>query len=155
MDIPLGTHTRTQARPASLRQSRIWDDAVAGIGDARDAAAALLARVRPTLSRRSVQDAQLVVSELVTNAAKHAPGPCALHLELLPDATALSVTVTDTSAAPPLPRPPDPCRVGGHGLHLVTMLSRGIEVTWLTHGKRVSATVPLTAEQEGRGVSRP
>ncbi|MGW7822190.1 ATP-binding protein [Streptomyces puniciscabiei] len=146
MDIPFGTHTRTQVRPAPLRYSRTWDDAVAGIGDARDAVAALLARVRPAPTRRSVQDARLVVSELVTNVAKHAPGPCTLSLELLPGAGALRITVSDTSTDPPLRRPPDPRRVGGHGLHLVAMLSRALEVTWLPHGKRVTATVPLTAE---------
>ncbi|MER6061465.1 MULTISPECIES: ATP-binding protein [unclassified Streptomyces] len=147
MDIPLGTHMRTQARPALLRHSRTWDDAVAGIGEARDAVAALLARVRPAPPRRSVQDARLVASELVTNVAKHAPGPCTLSLEVLPDADALSITVSDTSTDPPQPRPPDPRRVGGHGLHLVGMLSRALEVTRLPHGKRITATVPLTAEK--------
>ncbi|MER6571332.1 ATP-binding protein [Streptomyces sp. NPDC001093] len=148
MDIPPGTHTRTRARPALLRCSRTWDDAVAAIGDARDAVAALLAEVRPAPPRRAVQDARLVTSELVTNVAKHAPGPCTLSLEVLPGAGALHITVSDTSPDPPLRRPPDPRRVGGHGLHLVAMLSRALEVTWLPHGKRVSATVPLTTEEQ-------
>ncbi|MEU7301277.1 ATP-binding protein [Streptomyces sp. NPDC007189] len=146
MDMTLGTHTTTQARPAPLRYSRTWDSAAAGIADARDAVAALLSRVRPAPGKRSVQDAQLVVSELVTNVAKHAPGPCAVRLELPPDAAALRITVTDTSPDPPLRRPPDPRRVGGHGLHLVTMLSNALEVTRLSYGKRVTAIVPLTAE---------
>ncbi|MEU2714389.1 ATP-binding protein [Streptomyces sp. NPDC007205] len=144
MDIP---HATTQDRPVHLRYSRTWGTGAVGIGDARDAVAALLSRVRPAPARRSVQDAQLVVSELVTNAAQHAPGPCALRLELLPGATALRIAVADTSAELPRRRPPDPCRVGGHGLHLVAMLSRGLEVTWLRHGKQVTATVPLTAEE--------
>ncbi|MEV6839265.1 ATP-binding protein [Streptomyces sp. NPDC051133] len=145
MDIPLRTHaTTTQARPGHLRYSRTWHTGVTSIADARDAVAALLSRARPAPDRRSVQDAQLVVSELVTNAAQHAPGPCALLLELLPGAAALCVTVTDTCARPPRRRPPDPGRVGGHGLHLVSMLTRGLEVTSLPHGKRVTATVPLT-----------
>ncbi|MFF3918109.1 ATP-binding protein [Streptomyces sp. NPDC001852] len=148
MDISFGTHARTQADPTPLRCSRAWDDAAAGIADARDAVATLLARVRPAPPRRAVQDARLVVSELVTNVAKHAPGPCTLSLELLPEAGALRITVSDTSTDTPLRRPPDPRRVGGHGLHLVAMLSRALEVTWLPHGKRVTATVPLTAEQE-------
>ncbi|CUW26058.1 MULTISPECIES: ATP-binding protein [Streptomyces] len=143
MDIPLRTHATTQDRPAPLRYSRTWGTGVSSIAEARDAVAALLARVRPALGRRPVQDAQIVVSELVTNAAQHAPGPCALRLELLPGASALRVTVTDTSPEPPRRHPPDPRRVGGHGLHLVAMLSRGLEVTWLSRGKRVSATVPL------------
>ncbi|MEU0007293.1 ATP-binding protein [Streptomyces sp. NPDC006314] len=146
MDIPLRTHATTQDRPASLRYSRTWDTGVTDIADARDAVATVLSRVRPAPERRSVQDAQLVVSELVTNAAKHAPGPCALRLEVMPDASAVRITVTDTSDEPPRRRPPDPRRVGGHGLHLVTMLSTDLEVTRFSHGKRVTATVPLTCE---------
>ncbi|MGW2424058.1 ATP-binding protein [Streptomyces sp. NPDC001709] len=147
MDFPLRAHATTQARPEPARCGRAWDAGAVGIGDARDAVAALLSRVRPAPARRAVQDAQIVVSELVTNAARHAPGPCALHLSLLPDATALRITVTDTSTALPHRRPPDPRRIGGHGLHLVAVLSRGLEVTRLPHGKRVTATVPLTAEE--------
>ncbi|WP_369386989.1 ATP-binding protein [Streptomyces sp. CG1] len=145
MDIPLGTHPTTRTRP--LCYSRAWDTGVPPIADARDAVAALLSRLRPAPARRSVQDAQLVVSELLTNAARHAPGPCALRLELTPAGAALRVSVTDTSTEPPRRRPPDPLRIGGHGLFLVAMLSRGLEVTWLPHGKRVTATVPLTAEE--------
>jgi anti-sigma regulatory factor (Ser/Thr protein kinase) len=149
MDIPLRTHATTQARPALLHYSRTWDAGVSSIAEARDAVAALLSRARPAPGRRPVQDAQLVVSELVTNAAKHAPGPCALGLELLPGATALRITVTDTSRQPPRRRPPDPRRIGGHGLHLVAMLSHGLEVTWLARGKRVTATVPLVPAAAG------
>lgn len=137
----------TQARSVPLRYHHTWDAGASGIAEARDAVAALLAKVRPALGRRPVQDAQLVVSELVTNAAKHAPGPCALRLELL--AGALRVSVTDTSRQPPRRRPPDPRRIGGHGLNLVSMLSRGLEVTWLPQGKRVSTTVPLLAAEAG------
>ncbi|MBL1082569.1 ATP-binding protein [Streptomyces actinomycinicus] len=143
MDIPLRTHAITQARPAHLRYSRTWDAGVSSIAEARDAVGALLARARPAPGRRSVQDAQLVVSELVTNAAKHAPGPCALRLELPPGAGTLLITVTDTSRQAPRRRTPDPGRIGGHGLLLVSMLSRELEVTWLPRGKRVTATVPL------------
>ncbi|MFH8342280.1 ATP-binding protein [Streptomyces sp. AM6-12] len=146
MDISLRTHPRTQDRG----YSRTWDTGTCSSAEARDAVAALLAAARPAPVRRSVQDAQLVVSELVTNAQKHAPGPCALSLELGPGAHALRICVTDTSAEPPSPRSPDPGRVGGHGLHLVTMLSRDLEVTVLPEGgKRVTATVPLVAEGTG------
>ncbi|OIK27837.1 ATP-binding protein [Streptomyces malaysiense] len=141
MDISLRTHPRTQ----DLGYSRTWDTGMCSSADARDAVAALLAAARPAPLRRSVQDAQLVVSELLTNAEKHAPGPCALSLELRPGARSLRICVTDTSTTPPHRRPPDPGRVGGHGLHLVTMLSRSLEVTELPEGKRVTATVPLVA----------
>ncbi|MER6430812.1 ATP-binding protein [Streptomyces sp900105245] len=144
MDIPLRTYATMQDRPAPLCYSRTWENGVSSIGDARDAVADLLGRARPAPDRRSVQDAQLVVSELVTNAAKHAPGPCALRLELLPGSTALRVCVTDTSGKPLRQRPPDPRRVGGHGLRLVSKLAAALEVTRLARGKRVTATVPLT-----------
>nr|WP_145489691.1 MULTISPECIES: ATP-binding protein [Streptomyces] len=145
MDISLRTHPRTQ----DLGYSRTWDTGRCSSADARDAVAALLAAAHPAPLRRSVQDAQLVVSELVTNAEKHAPGPYALSLELRPGGHALRICVTDTSTSPPHPRPPDPGRVGGHGLHLVTMLSRDLEVTMLPEGKRVTATVPLVTEGGG------
>ncbi|MES4891110.1 ATP-binding protein [Streptomyces sp. NPDC096012] len=149
MDIPLRTHTTTQDRPAPLRSSRTWGSGVTSIADARDAVATLLSRVEPAPDRRSVQDAQLVVSELVTNATKHAPGPCELGLEVPPDASQVRISVTDTSAEQPRRRPPDPRRVGGHGLHLVTMLSSDLEVTPLPRGKRITATVRLTGRQSG------
>lgn len=147
MDISVRTHATTQNDRTSLRYSRTWDPGITGIAVARDAVATVLSRARPAPGRRSVQDAQLVVSELVTNAAKHAPGPCTLRLEVLPGACAVRVTVTDTSAEPPRRRPSDPRRVGGHGLHLVTMLTTDLDVTRLSHGKRVTATVPLGGEQ--------
>ncbi|MCS0604832.1 ATP-binding protein [Streptomyces sp. LP11] len=149
MDIPLTKQATAPHRPPALRYSRTWDTGVTGIGDARDAVAALLSRARPAPDRRSVQDAQLTVSELVTNAAKHAPGPCGLRLEVTPDGSAVRISVTDTSAEPPLRRPPDPRRVGGHGLHLVTMLATELEVIPLPQGKRVTATVPLTGAPAG------
>ncbi|MEU6671349.1 ATP-binding protein [Streptomyces sp. NPDC046727] len=149
MNIPLRTHATTQDRATPLRYSRTWATGVSGIAEARDAVAALLARARPAPGRRPVQDAQLVVSELVTNAAQHAPGPCALRLELLPGAMALRVSVTDTSRQPPRRRPHDPRRIGGHGLHLVAMLARDLEVTRLPHGKRVTVTVPLVPAAAG------
>nr|WP_240468354.1 hypothetical protein [Streptomyces dangxiongensis] len=59
------------------------------------------------------------------------------------------MSVTDTSRNPPRRRPVDPRRVGGHGLHLVATVSRGLDVTWLPRGKRISATVPLLAAEAG------
>ncbi|MDO0929235.1 ATP-binding protein [Streptomyces sp. TG1A-8] len=143
MDTHLRTHATTRTRPAPLHYSRTWDTAASCIADSREAVGALLARARPAPGRRALQDAQLVVSELVTNAVKHAPGPLGLRLEVSPDAVALRITVTDTSTQAPRQRPPDPRRVGGHGLHLVNLLCDGLEVTPLPHGKRVTATVAL------------
>ncbi|WP_129311375.1 ATP-binding protein [Streptomyces sp. L2] len=144
MDIPLGARATVRPRPALLRQSLNWDYGPPCLAEARNAVRALLARAEPAPGRRAVQDAQLVVSELVTNAIRHAPGPGTLRLELAPDAATLRISVIDTSTDPPLPRPPDPGRVGGHGLRLVTLLSTGLRTTPVPGGKRVTATVALT-----------
>ncbi|MFC9284482.1 ATP-binding protein [Streptomyces collinus] len=149
MDIPVSTRATTRTRPESLRHSRTWVAGAPCIAEARDAVDALLSRAHLAPERRAVQDAQLVVSELVTNAVKHAPGPCELGLELSAEGDELRITVTDTSAEPPRARPADPGRVGGHGLNLVNLLSDGLQVTPLPHGKRVAATVPLTGDHGG------
>ncbi|MGV9341123.1 ATP-binding protein [Streptomyces sp. NPDC003688] len=151
MDLPFRTHTTTGTRlpartgaAAPPRVKREWDAGVPSLSEAREAVGGLLARVRPVPARRVVQDAQLVVSELVTNAFKHAAGPFALLLELSPDGSTLRIGVTDGSPDPPRPQPPDPGRIGGHGLRLVTLLCAALEVTPLHGGKQVTATLPLT-----------
>lgn len=150
MDLPFRTQTTGTRLPARigttapLRARREWDAGVPSLSEAREAVGALLARVGPVPARRVVQDAQLVVSELVTNAFKHAAGPFALLLELSPDGGALRIGVTDGSPDPPRPQPPDPGRIGGHGLRLVTLLCATWEVTPHHGGKQVTATLPLT-----------
>ncbi|MFJ9973792.1 ATP-binding protein [Streptomyces sp. NPDC090621] len=143
MDLPLMADTMTRTAPDVPRYCRSWDADTASLPEARNAVADLLARVRPAPSARTVQDAQLVASELVTNALKHAPGPFTLRLEVVPDPAALRISVTDASPEPPRHRPPDPERVGGHGLRLVGLLCGALEVVPLGRGKRVTATVAL------------
>ncbi|WP_239072626.1 ATP-binding protein [Streptomyces bauhiniae] len=133
----------TRTTPELPRYSRRWDADTASLPEARNAAADLLARVRPAPSARAVQDAQLVASELVTNALKHAPGPFTLHMEVVPGPSALRISVTDSSPRAPRHRPADPERVGGHGLRLVSMLCGALEVVPLGRGKRVTASVAL------------
>ncbi|MGW5336491.1 ATP-binding protein [Streptomyces bauhiniae] len=143
MDLPLMADTMTRTTPELPRYSRRWDTDTASLPEARNAVADLLARVRPAPSGRAVQDAQLVASELVTNALKHAPGPFTLHMEVVPEPAALRISVTDSSPRPPRHRPPDPERVGGHGLRLVSLLCGTLEVTPLGRGKRITASVAL------------
>ncbi len=83
--------------------------------------------------------AQLVVSELVTNARKYAPGPCGVNIEWA--GAVLEITVWDTDPALPVVRAADPGRVGGHGLEIVTALCEGFEVRREPFGKRVTARV--------------
>ncbi|MFC9330083.1 ATP-binding protein [Kitasatospora sp. NPDC057015] len=84
---------------------------------------------------------RLVVSELVTNAVKYAPGPCLLDLELTVDD--IRVTVWDTEARLPAPRSPDPARIGQHGLEIVLAVCRRYDIERHAGGKRVRAHLPL------------
>ncbi|MET9378260.1 ATP-binding protein [Streptomyces sp. NPDC002992] len=88
-----------------------------------------------------VDAARLVVSELVTNVVKYAPGPCRLELALRTDA--LEICVHDTHPVTPVARPRDPDRLGQHGMEIVLALCAGLEVETASHGKRIRAKVPL------------
>ncbi|MEU6809993.1 ATP-binding protein [Streptomyces sp. NPDC046831] len=135
----------TDRRATALRYGATYGAGAAPIADARRAVHVLLDRAARAfgtrVSTRTEQEAQLVVSELVTNAVRHAPGPCGLVLAA--DGERLSITVRDTS--PALPRVHERCgsRVGGHGLHLVRSCSRALRVTGLPGGKEITAEVAL------------
>ncbi|MFI8370033.1 ATP-binding protein [Streptomyces sp. NPDC085466] len=104
------------------------------------------------VSERAMGAVQLVVSELVTNARKYAPGPCLLTLELREGC--VDVTVWDSSTAVPLLMAPDPERVGQHGLEIVTALCRGFEVHREPVGKRVKVTLVLADDPGGDPAGR-
>ncbi|KPI32811.1 hypothetical protein OV320_2022 [Actinobacteria bacterium OV320] len=94
-----------QERAAPLRYSAAWDTEDVSIAEARAAVRTLLADAGHHPDDRPSHDAQLVVTELVANALRHAPGPGDLALEVTPDAALLHITVRDSSP-PPLPPPP-------------------------------------------------
>ncbi|MER7625254.1 ATP-binding protein [Streptomyces sp. NPDC126503] len=94
------------------------------------------------VSADAVDVVQLVVSELVTNVRRHAPGPFLLTLKV--HSQAVAVTVWDTEPDLPLPRPADPARVGQHGLEIVMALCRSFAIHREPVGKRITATVALT-----------
>ncbi|WP_051852637.1 ATP-binding protein [Streptomyces aureocirculatus] len=116
------------------------------IGAARDLARGFLTDVQAVhglpVSGRAMGTVQLVVSELVTNARKYAPGPCLLTLEVQDGAVA--VTVWDSGTALPAILPPDPARVGQHGLEIVIAVCEGFAVHREPVGKRITAVVALT-----------
>ncbi|TXJ79128.1 ATP-binding protein [Streptomyces lavendulae] len=144
MVTPLSQQTtREQGLPLPLRYSMAWDATHTSITDARRAVRVLLDEAGHHPDQRPSQDAQLVVSELVTNAIRHAPGPGALTLELTSDATLLRITVRDSSSRPPVLPTPDPGRPGGHGLRLVTLLCDRLQHTALTTGKQIVAQLRL------------
>ncbi|MEU9593932.1 ATP-binding protein [Streptomyces sp. NPDC048219] len=121
------------------------------VADARNFALRFLAEAQtagePTLTARVLEAAQLVVSELVTNAVKYGSGPIGLTLVLSEDT--LSVTVRDGGSTLPERRPADPRRVGQHGLEIVAALSQDLEVQQEETGKRVTARIAL---EERRGL---
>lgn len=104
------------------------------------------------VSKRAMGMVQLVVSELVTNARKYAPGPCLLTLEI--SQGAVEVTVWDSSTTLPLILPPDPARVGQHGLEIVMAVCRSFEVHREPVGKRVRTAVVLADDPGGDAAGR-
>ncbi|MEU7058039.1 ATP-binding protein [Streptomyces sp. NPDC046197] len=118
------------------------------IAEARRFAAEFLGGVRARrglpVSTRAEEVTQLVVSELVTNARKHASGPVLLELRVAGDV--VEVGVVDSDPALPVANGPDPRRVGRHGLEIVRAVSRGFDVRRGPLGKRVSARVALADE---------
>ncbi|MFJ5708602.1 ATP-binding protein [Streptomyces sp. NPDC093105] len=91
-----------------------------------------------------VELAQLVVSELVTNAIRHTAGPCRLLLELGRDI--LEISVFDQEQAAPVPRGHDPRRIGQHGVEIVVAVCESLTVEPAPEGKRVRARLSLLPE---------
>ncbi|WP_329274235.1 ATP-binding protein [Streptomyces sp. NBC_00691] len=90
---------------------------------------------------------QLVVSEMVTNARKYAPGPCLLTLEV--NEGAVKVTVWDSAPTLPMARAGDPGRVGQHGLEIIMAVCRSVEMHREPVGKRIKAAISLSDDQLG------
>jgi anti-sigma regulatory factor (Ser/Thr protein kinase) len=121
------------------------------IAQARRLAADFLARVQAELGlpvyRRALDAVQLVVSELVTNACKYAPGPVLMELRIT-DAL-VEVTVWDSEPSLPLARAANAGRVGRHGLEIVTALAQSIEARREPVGKRIIVGIALTDTPDG------
>jgi hypothetical protein len=87
-------------------------------------ARAAMARLWPTSRReRDVrQDGLVVVSELTSNAVRHAGGPFTVSMAL--SAQRFAVGVTDDSRQEPVLLPAATAQTGGRGMHLVASLSK-------------------------------
>ncbi|MBT3150215.1 ATP-binding protein [Streptomyces sp. CHD11] len=131
----------------SLRASYALDGDGAWIAQARQLAAAFLSRARAEdgspVPTRVVEVTQLVVSELVTNARKYAPGPVGLDLRLAGDA--VEVIVHDGNPEAPVARNADPGRVGQHGLEIVMAVAQALDVRQEAAGKSITARISLLA----------
>lgn len=111
------------------------------------AVAAARAVVRATLGEwglDSVEDtAALLVSELVTNALRHASGPIGLRLERERDGDALLVEVSDPLPDPPRKRVAGKDDESGRGLQLVACSARRWGARRGRTGKTVWFELPL------------
>ncbi|MEV6806656.1 ATP-binding protein [Streptomyces sp. NPDC051132] len=121
------------------------------IAEARRRAADFLARVQREyglpVSARALDVTRLVVSELVTNARKYAPGPVLLELRIV--GGLIEVAVWDGEPVLPVARAADPGRVGQHGLEIVLAVVQGFEVRKEPVGKRIIARIALADDPDG------
>lgn len=100
-------------------------------------------------------DTELLVSELVANAAEHARTP--IGLTIRPHVTpagqrGIACEVTDTSPVLPVRRQPGPDRERGRGLAIVAALATTSGCTTTTRGK--TAWFTLTAQHAVPGTGR-
>lgn len=99
-------------------------------------------RYAKTLAAPCADDAELVVSELVANAAEHGGSPCRLRLRA--HTGRLVVEVHDDSAAGPVTRPGSTVAERGRGLTLVHALADRVRVSpGRDGGKTVTAVLPV------------
>ncbi|MEW2512860.1 ATP-binding protein [Streptomyces sp. NPDC046870] len=121
------------------------------IAHARHLAAGFLARVQTghglPVSKRAMDLTQLVVSELVTNAHKYAPGPVLLDLRVIGDM--VEVAVWDSDPTLPIARAADVGRVGQHGMEIVMAVVQGFEAQREPVGKRITARIALADDPGG------
>ena len=130
---------------AALHCGAAWAEGAVRAADARRDLRVFLARAsrsgRAAFPASLVVDAELVVSELVTNALRHAPGPCGLKLHLTD--RELVIAVSDASREVPLAKKPDRYSVGGRGLPLVRAVSDRVAITPHKTGKQITAYLRL------------
>ncbi len=132
-----------QAGPPSLRAVHELDGKAGTVTEARVLTRAFLDACVPSLEVQACEDALLLVSELVSNAVRHAPGPCTLTLTH--GGAGFGIALSDTSQVFPEPRTPDLLTgAGGFGWHLLERLSQSLEVRQHPGGK----TVWLTLRQD-------
>ncbi|MEW2450856.1 ATP-binding protein [Streptomyces parvulus] len=128
----------------AVKVSAEYEGIPGDIARGRELARRFLAGVREqgrTVSDRASDLLQLVVSELLTNACKYAPGPSLVDLELTDGF--VEVTVWDSEPVLPVAEATDPGRVGRHGLEIVMAVCHSFEVHREPVGKRMRAAVML------------
>ncbi|GAA3890948.1 ATP-binding protein [Streptomyces lacrimifluminis] len=116
------------------------------IAQARHHAADFLTRARVekglTISSRAMDLTRLVVSELITNALKYAPGPILMELRIT-DAM-VEVVIWDSDPTVPTAKTADPGRIGQHGLEIVKAVAHDLVIERQSVGKQITAGIALT-----------
>ncbi|MBD0418445.1 ATP-binding protein [Streptomyces sp. TRM S81-3] len=145
-----------QLRDGPLGVSAAYEGGSGDIARGRELARDFLARLREAhglpVSDRAMDVVQLVVSELLTNACKYAPGPSLVDLRLT--GGGVEVSVWDSDPVLPVAEAPDPGRVGRHGLEIVLGLCRSLEVHREAVGKRTTAEVLLADDPHREAAGR-
>lgn len=119
--------------------------------DANDASAARAARKAATAAlgdhakdEATLGAAELVIGELLSNAARHASGHVCLELTHEDGHAQISVHDTSPTFALDFTRPPDEYSESGRGLFIISELARKVSVRPLHGmGKRVTVTLDL------------
>lgn len=93
----------------------------------------------PERARRLLEDALLVVSELVANALKHGGGID--HFSARAREDDVVVRIRDRSTVPPRTVPHDPATPGGFGWLLVQSLSQGVTIEQHDDGKTITVVL--------------
>jgi anti-sigma regulatory factor (Ser/Thr protein kinase) len=127
--------------PAPRHASYALDGLHGSVGTARDCTRLFFAGPNETLTEPVLGDVLLVVSELVSNAVRHAPGPCTLSLTQGHEQ--VTIAVSDSFASLPVPRSADlTSGTGGFGWHLLRNLARHVRITARPDGKTITAVLP-------------
>jgi anti-sigma regulatory factor (Ser/Thr protein kinase) len=151
--VPENENLPLDSRPILSALAFAGDEPVT---EARHAARAFLTEVQAVhgipVSDRAMGMVQLVVSELVTNAHKYAPGPCLLDLEI--NDGAVEISVWDTDPALPVAQAADPGRVGQHGMEIVIGVCPSFEMRREPVGKRIKAAIVLADDPGGHPAGR-
>ncbi|MFC4465741.1 ATP-binding protein [Streptomyces xiangluensis] len=135
--------TRRRTHRRSVRVEYLLPDEAASAGRARRLTSAFLSRSRHRMTpvdAEQIDDATLIVSELVTNATRHGRSPCRLRLQVSDER--VTVEVYDDSPAHLRVRLPTADGESGRGLALVRCLAQRFDVTPVTGGgERVRAVL--------------
>lgn len=148
-ETPEGTEPHATPFPHAISLSAEFEGNES-IAEARKLARCFLADIQNVhglpVSDRAQGLVELVVSELVTNTRKYAPGPALLTLQVRDGS--VDIAVWDSNPDPPTILPPDPARVGQHGLEIIMAAALTFQIHREPVGKRITASIMLADDKD-------